>query len=177
MHLKNRAWCFADGISSSIKSNLPKPNYSGSLLERNCLPVSPHFSFPLAGNKMAELCGKWRPPGPKGKERKKERDRERDSPQQLRWQIERNRVRGTSRVESASGEARSGHPPWFNATRLATILSGRKLVLLGETQPDCGSRESGNVRSGTINYSVVNFRAPPSVRRIAWAKGSFHFEP
>lgn len=27
---------------------------------------------------MAELCDKWRPPGPKGKERKKERDRERE---------------------------------------------------------------------------------------------------
>lgn len=128
------------------------------------------------GGTMWQVASPWAK-GKRKKERKKGIERERVSPQQLRWQIERNRVQGTSRVESASGEARSGHPPWFNATRLATILSGRKLVLLGETQPDCGSRESGNVRSGTINYSVVNFRAPPSVRRIAWAKGSFHFEP
>lgn len=143
-------------------------------------PFRPIFRFPWRGTRWRNYVTSGAPLGQREKkERKKgiERERERVSPQQLRWQIERNRVQGTSRVESASGEARSGHPPWFNATRLATILSGRKLVLLGETQPDCGSRESGNVRSGTINYSVVNFRAPPSVRRIAWAKGSFHFEP
>lgn len=44
---------------------------------------------------MAELCGKWRPPGPKGKERKKERDRERESFSAA--------VKMTDRTESRAG--------------------------------------------------------------------------